>query len=56
MKNDAWEHPACAEDFLGRCNYEYSKAYVPWCEYLRSGFELIIFNLINEHIKNSEVR
>lgn len=56
MKNDAWEHPACAEDFLGRCNYEYSKAYVPWCEYLRSGFEFIIINLINEHIKNSEVR
>jgi hypothetical protein len=55
MKNDAWEHPACAEDFLGYSNYEFSKAYVPWCEYLRSGFEKTIYELINGYTKDSQV-
>ena len=56
MLTRAWENPSTGEDFLGNCNYEYSKAYIPWCTYLRSGFELTVINLINEHTKNSEVR
>lgn len=56
MKNNAWEHPSCAEDFLGRSNYEFSKAYVPWCDYIsNTALEETIYELINEYTKNSQV-
>ena len=56
MKDNAWEHPTCAEDFLGRCNYEYSKAYIPWCDYIsNTALEKTIYELINGYTKNSQV-
>ena len=56
MKDNAWVYPTCAEDFLGRCNYEYSKAYVPWCDYIYdTGLEKTIQELINGYTKDSKV-
>ena len=55
MKMDAWDRPNRIKDLLGSCSYEYTKAYLPWCDYVDRELDLEINRYINECIEGVEV-
>jgi hypothetical protein len=48
-KELSWIRPSSITDFLGRCSYEYGKAYKPWCKYCSEELDKQIKDLQNEY-------
>lgn len=54
FRHSAWELPSCPSDFLGMCNYEFAKAYLPWCDYCKTELENNIKRLQDEYTASIE--